>query len=145
MVAASPSLSRAWCFRASSAHPIEAESYCFLARAGKTKAEACGGAHATMHAVALIYNRVVSRGLREMLSVFPIGKKHRQYVRNAWFPDRTQICKFPPNRIEFNSSHEKLFVSIQKCPSLIRALRNERNMNRCCYYTYCCSVFGMCD
>ena len=66
MIAASPSLFHAWRTRASSAHPREAESDSSLARVAKT--EACGGAHATMHAVALIYkNVVVSQGLREML------------------------------------------------------------------------------
>ena len=61
MIAASPSPFRAWDFWASSTHPREAESDSFLVCAARNKAEACGGvhattAHATMHAVALIYN-----------------------------------------------------------------------------------------
>ena len=40
---------------------------------------------------------------------------------------------FPPNRIEFDLIHKKE-ISIEKRPSLIRALRNERHVKRCYYY-----------
>ena len=56
------SLFRAWRFWAPSAHPREAGSDSFLACAAKTK-QACGGAHATMHAVALICNRGCQPGV----------------------------------------------------------------------------------
>ena len=56
MIAASPSLFRAWRFWVSSAHPREAESDSFLySLRRQNKTEACDGAHATMHVVALIY------------------------------------------------------------------------------------------
>ena len=60
---------------ASSAHPIETESDSVLPCAAKVK-QACGGAHATMHAVALIYTPrvVVNRVLREMLRYCDWGK-----------------------------------------------------------------------
>ena len=75
MIASSPSLFRAWRFGASSAHPREAESDSFLACAAKTT-EACGDAHATMHAVALIYTpRCLSAGCGMRCCAIPIGKK----------------------------------------------------------------------
>ena len=71
------------------------------------KTEACGGEDATMLVVALVYNQsCLSTGGSERSCVIPIGKKHWQYVRNnTWFPDRMQIRKCPPNRIELNSIH----------------------------------------
>ena len=52
-----------------------------LACAAKAK-QACGGAHATMHAVALIYTPrvVVNRVLREVLRFFDWEKKHGQHA-----------------------------------------------------------------
>ena len=147
MIAASPSLLRTWRFWASSAHPREAKSDSFLACAAKTK-QRLAAAHTRPCTPSLSStNMVVSLGLREMLHyIVAIGKKRkkdRQYVRDTWFSDRRQIRMFPSNRIEFNSIHNKLIVSIQQCRSLIRALGNERNMNRCYNYKYCGSVFDM--
>ena len=86
-----------------------------------------------MHAVAIIYNRCCLPGVARDAALFRSEKKTLT-IRNTWFPDRAQIRMFPPNRIEFDSIHKKWIVSIQKCPSLIRALNNERNMNSRSYY-----------
>ena len=73
-IAASPSLTRAWRLRASSAHSREAESDSFLACAAKKKIEAVGGEHATMHAVALICSpRYLSAGCSVRCCFFPIS------------------------------------------------------------------------
>ena len=170
MIAASPSLFRVWRFRASSAHPKEAESDSFLAFAAKTKARlaaACTrpctpslsfiqyatdvknliiknlcmrflgknknvtylywkwcGTHPVLHKSSLARNKrfltpvaycihssvVVSRMLQEMLCYSDRIKTLTNIRRNTWFPDRTQVRIFAPN---------KSIVSIQKCPSLI--------------------------
>ena len=74
-IAASPSLSRAWRLRDSSAQSREAESDSFLACAANKKTAAVGGERATMHAVALIWSpRYLSAGcLCDMLLFFPIS------------------------------------------------------------------------
>ena len=80
-IAASPSLSRAWRLRASSAHSRESESDSFLTCASK-KTEAVGGEHATMHTVALICSpRYLSAGcLCEMLLFSDLIKFREHYV-----------------------------------------------------------------
>ena len=134
MVAASPSLFRAWHFWASSPHPREAESDSFLACAAKTKQRlaAVRTRPCTPSFSSTIV--VVSRLLRDMLRYSDRrNKKHSQYVKYLvrGFPIRRKFVFF--HQIESNSN---LFIknesfSILKCPSLIRALRNETSMNRC--------------
>ena len=134
MIAASPSLFRAWRFWASSAHPREAESDSFLACAAKTKQRlaAAGTRPCTLSLSSTIV--VVSRVLREILRYSDRENIDNTYlVRNTWFPDRTQIRMIRFHHIESNSIRfiKNEIVSILKCPSFKRAPRNEINMNSC--------------
>ena len=105
MIAASPSLFRAWRFWAPSAHPREAESDSFLTCAAKIKQRlaAAGTRPCTLSLSSTIV--VVSRVLREILRYSDRENIDNTYlVRNTWFLDRTQICTskydvFPPYRI----------------------------------------------
>ena len=74
---------------------------------------------------------VVSREVESDAASFRL-EKHME-IRNMWFIDGTQIRIFPPIRIEFDSIHQNGIDSIEKCPSSIRALGNERSMKRSYY------------
>ena len=107
MIAAPPSLFRARRFWAPSAHPREAESDSFLTCATKTKqrlaaarTRPCTPSLSSIHS-----SEVVSPVLCEMR--YSDREKKTLKIRNTWFPDRTQVRVFPPNRIEFNSIHKK--------------------------------------
>ena len=89
MIAASPSLFRAWRFWASPTHPREAESDSFLAWDAKTNR---GLRPCTPSPSSSIV--VVSPGLREMLRY---SDRKKDYARNTLFSDRTRIRRFPPN------------------------------------------------
>ena len=76
-------------------------------------------------------------------------RKNINNIRNnTWFPIGGKFVCFYHLRLEFISNNKKRIFSMQKCPSLSRALRNERIMNSrwvlFLYATYCCSVFGLC-
>ena len=143
MIAASPSLFRAWRFWASSAPPREAESDSFLVCAAKTK-QRLGATHTRPYTPSLSStNVVVSLGLREMLHYSDRKKGFDITYVIRGFPIGHKFVSFHQTESNSISSiHKKCIVSIQKCPSLIRARRNERNLNRCYYCTYC-SVCGM--
>ena len=87
MIAASPSLFRAWRFWASSAHPREAESDSFLACAAKTKQRlaAVRTRPCTPSFSSTIV--VVSRLLRDMLRYSDRKNKKTLTIRNTWFPE----------------------------------------------------------
>ena len=83
LMAAPPSLFRGWHFRAPSAHPRDPESDGFLAYAAKKKVEAGDGAHATTHAVALVYSRrCLSAGRCVTCCVIPISSNENK--NNTW-------------------------------------------------------------
>ena len=118
MIAASPSLFRAWRFWASSAHPRQAESNSFLACAAKTKRTPAAArtrparTRPCTPSLSSTIVVVVSRVLREMLRYSVREKKTLTIpiaipIPYTRFPDRTQIRMFPPNRIELNSIHKK--------------------------------------
>ena len=94
-------------FLSPSAHPREAESDSFLTCATKTKqrlaaarTRPCTPSLSSIHS-----SEVVSPVLCEMR--YSDREKKTLKIRNTWFPDRTQVRVFPPNRIEFNSIHKK--------------------------------------
>ena len=105
MIAASPSLFRAWRFWASSAHPREDESDSFLACAAKAK-QRLAAAHTRPCTPSLSSTNVaVSLGLREMLHyIIPIAKKEKN-IDNTYvirgFPIGRKFVSF--RQIESNS------------------------------------------
>ena len=124
MIAASPSLFRAWRFWAPSAHPREAESDSFLACAAKTKQRlAAAGTRPCTPSLSYIIV-VVSRVLHEILRYSDRENMDNTYlVRNTWFLGRTQIRMICFHNIESNS---------------IRFIKNElfRFQSCCC----CCCL-----
>ena len=132
-IAASPSPLRAWRFFTSSAHPREAETDSFLAWASKTK-QRLAAARTRPRAPSLTSTIVVVSRVLARSYVILIGKTLK--IRNTWFPGRTQVYMFPPNRIEFISIHKKYSVNRSNSKvsfvNMVRALRNDRNINR--YY-----------
>ena len=122
-IAASPSLSRAWRLRASSAHSREAESDSFLACAAKKnrggRRRARDDARRRSH---LLPSILVSRVFCEMLLFF---QSHKIWRTMRWFPDRTQSRFFheiesTSNRFIKKSRFQSSRFKIRS--SLIRAL-----------------------
>ena len=103
-IAASPSLSRAWRLRASSAHSREAESDSLLDCAAKKNRDcrrrARDDARRRAH---LLSSGTVSALFCEMLRFSDLTK----FEHNTWFPDGTQSRIFPRNGIDFQSSRKK--------------------------------------
>ena len=99
-IAASPSLSRAWRSRDSSAHSKEAESDKRPSLRRQKRTEAVGGEHATMHAVALICSPRYLSAACCVICCFFRSHKIYNFENNTrtWFANRTQSRIFPPNR-----------------------------------------------
>ena len=82
-IAVPPALFRGCHFRALSSHPRDPESESFLASAAREKKVAGGGAHATTHAVALVYSRrCLSAGRCVTCCVIPISSNKNK--NNTW-------------------------------------------------------------
>ena len=104
-IAASPSRSRAWRLRASSAHSREAESDSFLACAAKRKQRL--SAASTRRCTPSLSSALLgylSAGCSVRCCFF---SDLTNFENNTWFPDRTQSRIFARNRIDFKSIHKK--------------------------------------
>ena len=119
--------------------PRWAETDNFLACAAKTKQRLAAArtrpCTPSLSSTIVVFNRM----LREMLRYS--DRKKTMTMRNTCFPDRTYFV-YSFHQIESNSIR---FIKIEsfRFKSVLRAFtRNERNMNRCYYYTYAvrCSV-----
>ena len=120
-----------WCFRASFAHPGEGESTKFLGCVANPNRESYPAARTRPFT---LLSSTINRGCQPAVAQDLCYSDRKLTIRSTWFPIGGKFVCFhqiESNSIRFIKEKKK---TIQKYASLIRALRNEKNMNRRYYY-----------